>query len=133
MTSPRKIFLVFSGVSFTLWSKPKSIKLLLDAENKVEFFNLSIFFIKIHDFLYFFSLGNWPLVSLLRSWSGGCTATHLKNFQWGGHDSFFRSYLQSTKKVTYFQSHFLVFILSYFTKHFIPTSDFYTTFSHSYF
>ena len=82
--------------------------------------------------IYFFSLGKRPLVFLIGPSSGECTAIHLKNFQWGGHISFFKSYSQKTKKVTYFPSNFFVFILTSFTNHVIPTPDFFTTFSHSY-
>ena len=83
--------------------------------------------------IYFFALGKQLMVFLLSPWNGGCTATNLENFQWGGHSGFFKSYSQKTKKVTYFQSHFFVFILTYFTNHFIPTPHFFTTSSHSYF
>ena len=86
----------------------------------------------ITSYIYFFALGKRLLVFLLGSWSKGCTVSHFENFNWGDHNSFFENYSQKTKKDTYFQSHFFVFILIYFTNHCIPTTHFFIIFSHSY-
>ena len=99
MTSPLKIFKMCGSIFPTLWSKPKSKALLLNADKRSKILKFVNFFVKIYDFS-FYNVQH----TFLRLWSGRCTVTHFKNFQWGGLNSFFKRYSQKTKKVTYFQT-----------------------------
>ena len=114
------MFKICSGVSPTLWSKLKSRKLLLNAEKKVELGNLSIFFVKFHDFSFYNIQYKFPFfrraASGISAWTiqWGCTATHLTIFWGGSHNSFFKSFHKKQKKSHIFSDIFCTYFVIFY-------------------